>query len=1465
MPREYRQGTVLDQIDEENKNRDTDIGHIEQSHQPVFHKSQKSRDEIKIKRKLDLDKPEVQTFKITAAAVDEIIDAAAQRVGEQKAQEYLDKAGWIKKSFVRPSEKALIEKFKEEVKAEILANRNLMASIEGRALLNSKVEKLHADSDRATQAIFEVLVERAHNLERKSNEEFWGLSSGPEDKKSKQKNEKYETREKIAHTASMDAAAADLIAKWAFEEIPDRNAFDALAEEKIFRKLTTKANLGKAETFASNLFFVAEQYKESIEKTLKKAAKEFSPAEKTKVRNYLRGSVRLDINMALSKADMARRKPEGVMRAVEAVVDFTQMPYLAKLGKFAGTGFGKFLSKIPGGNFMSKTIDRLWGLSVGNPLVYAWVGNRLAYAAASGVGIKTAMLAGTALAVGLGPGTIMAIGAALGGGSYFALRKAAEMSRDRRRREDKAILGTGPKESLQPVDTREIGLKLILQLTEKKEPLTEEEKQKIGQWAAALRLHNVHNVNILGVSREEGESNKSNIVAVDNLQEAILNLLEKKHAEFQHYDSSANNWDAQARDFSRYIGDAERKLLEKIKLVDKEKAAEIVRGALVAGVVGGAIAGVGSILSPEVLKLLKEGVNVASHNLGGHDVFDTNYNTYAEALWHKGAEKLGWVPAAPTHFNGEMVPNDFAIFNGHTQIKLPVGYGSFHLHNNSGDFIVITDPAQHVVGNPIQVGADGIINPASWNHFTHDLGWQVNHADAAAAAHGGIPGHSRSFTDWLHDLRSHLPNGVKIEEAHFKGNYDNLTPNSDLNELNFHINVAGNGDVHWDVQNLMQYGSFHQVGGTFIPGAAPYQPDMTALLHSGDLKFVIIPDAAHPHDAIFLNMDSTGHAIVPKDIAQCLLNSATGHPKEGVLIGSAHILDRPGGGKDMIMINAIKGHGEAVNYDMSSAATPTGTTAGPAIWDARPPIVYTSEAPYGPAGYRRQTDEDITTAREKRETKELERQWKEQLAKMSPEEKMLMAQNDMLAVLSGSDKTLTAIIPAFDKTSARYRLDEAQQEKLLVDICKAKGMTDEEVKTALAQQVQQNAAPVAVAAGGGTPEAQASSTPAAQSFSTKKTALLNSLLAREMEASRKAAFPEAAPDRRFLSELNKRESNRAPHLEFSADDGLLKKKTDLDFINSLAESVHDFLVAEGLDANVYSLASYKIKITETPPYGWNEKDKSLLSVGTTESPNKIALDILEKIKTPDSPLEYRYRDLTEVNNSADNKEPTLKFSYDPGVLIGIGQSAVNNYGKRLHSELRSQIGTDPRFEDALLRINFINPRDPMPDVPDIDAHGYTIMTLPFGDNVKRDAGIILREMKRLAPETLPPVDRVFLRDINNLPGNQNPNIAFDMPDSIIREMGSPEAKIYVTRIAAKMEAKLNQLKAANGGRDRAFFESLVISVGVSRNAADLHGTLGADGSFQFTFPAYKGTVNREPDNRIEARINQQFEEIRNAP
>jgi hypothetical protein len=1434
----------------EDAKRQEDIGDVQEHHQEVF-RPRKAIDEVSVPTALDLDKPQAKVYKIAAVGVDEIVKSAARRMGEKKAQEYLDSSGILKRFFVRPSEKAIIDKFTKEAEREIRANRNLMASIKTRLDTHSDSAPLDAGSDLATYCIMEVLVENTWDTARVSEEAMWGLREKPVNVHLREGKDKYETREHVAHQASLDAKAAELIAKYVFGEITDRNTFDQQAEEEIFQKLTDKAKLDKQKMFASNLFYLAENYKKSIEQTLSKVGKEFTPAEKTKVKNYLQGCVKLDINLAQSKADLHRKKTTGVMRAVEMAVDFTQMPYLTRLPpNLSNTRFGKWLAKIPGLSYISGAIssglDRAWGLTVGNPIVYGYLGNRLGYAAASGVGAKAALGIGLT-AVGLGPGMVMALGAALGAGSYLGMRAAVEKLRDTRRREDQAVLGQGSREHMPVVDARNEGIARIKQLAQKPQALTTAEKQEIARWAAALRVQETHEVNLLGVSEGEGGRYKTNLLVVDDLRREIFTLLEARSGEFG---ATGADKKQQALAFTDYVQEQEKELIKLIEKADKEKGREILRRALLVGTVGGLCAGAASVLTPEAMKLIKAGSNRVVEHFGGAQVFDTNYSTFAEQLYNKTGETYGyWEPLSTNFYEGEMSPNHFAFMHGKTELSLPVGYGTFDLSSGSDHFVGITDPqGKALPGVRIPVDATGkISDPHAFDVLRDKLGWQVvntGETTSTTIASGGAKT-GGGWKDWITDLKAKGYTGVEVAPVNKMNFLDNPvagTTNPNVqNELNLFINKdAVTGEIIMK-SDLTQYGSWkgftpfedNGSGGLQLTAEAKAKfgteefPDLPSLFSKGEIKFFFTPKGGG--ETVFCDINTTtGEARFPSGMKMEEIFDATGKVRTDVDFGTAWVRDGGSGAKNLIVLNSEHGTGKALDF---AGQTQT-QTEKVGLWDLRPPKEY--GALYGPAGYRRQQDTEIAERREKVALAKIIKANKARLEAMSPQEKRAFLKLRLKQALLESGEIVDK---PFNEVSHLYSLSEADQTQLLNDMLDDYGVPETDRRSA-----NPTPAPTSAPANHGHghghdhdhDHAPAPTPTPPQKQTLSKEGLLNLLTVKHRESLK----PKEKANKERLKILNERQNNRGPHLEFLADDDLLKGRA-LPYTNQLAESILNYVVAEGLDANKYPTLNYRVKISEQGPFGWAQIDGiDVLTVNPVRSAQDTALQILEKVKGADG-LEYRYQDLPEINNEATNKEPLLRFSYDPAVVVKIGFDAINDYSKRLHKELRTRIGTSVAYKDVLLRINFFTPGTKLGGADsaraEVDAHGYTILNLPYADNVRRDAEIILREMKRLTPETAPKANRQFLETINALPGNLDPYAEISMPeDKLIVEMGPVNAEAYAKFVATEFRTYINDVMSRANPAEQQFFKRQPIKLRIMQSGNNRGFQDITDGTFVLT-------------------------------
>ena len=235
--------------------------------------------------------------------------------------------------------------------------------------------------------------------------------------------------------------------------------------------------------------------------------------------------------------------------------------------------------------------------------------------------------------------------------------------------------------------------------------------------------------------------------------------------------------------------------------------------------------------------------------------------------------------------------------------KLHIGGSMF---NNAGDYFAQRGTTLDAAAKYMQEWRAGRL---SWSHALPDKAGlalfpfeqppanirTIAGSPAITRTVPGTVGGTRSFAEWLADMKLKAISGTNIAEAHTRGFYENSTAmvvdkgtgkltGADLNELRFHL-VNGKGGMTLKAP-LLQYGSWHGAEPQLVKGGdaanemdyrisgpkadvAPggserVWPDVFKLMDEGKLKFVLIPKPGA--EAVYLDIDkTTGEAVVPKE------------------------------------------------------------------------------------------------------------------------------------------------------------------------------------------------------------------------------------------------------------------------------------------------------------------------------------------------------------------------------------------------------------------------------------------------------------------------------------------------------------------------------------------------------------------------------------------------------------------------
>ncbi|MCL5666738.1 MAG: hypothetical protein M1383_03135 [Patescibacteria group bacterium] len=1402
----------------------------------------------------DIDAAALAEERHKAAAVD--VTAIGERMaatkGRKKAEEHIEAAGKniFKKTFRRQTASGQIEKFRRQEAEEIYKR--------GRLLENR--EKSYEIVDEAIEAMEDASMRAASE-----NPEIYTGAAG----------------------AALDAAGADLIAALVTGDIKTREEFDERFNRDILPSIKGAATVPgeklDGKLYGNNMYDLAVAYKRQFEEKLEIVNQEFGPEQKEIVQKYLHKVLKLDVSLAKQGADLYELKSNSKwLRGMEAAINWTQSPVLSSM-VWKARKYRENAEK----NKVSRAIDRIGGLTFGNPVLYAYIGNRLGYMAASGLGVAAVkgLGIGAAATVGIVPGLIAAAGAGAGAGLYMGIRAAVEHYRGIRRREEQATLGQLKEEETPQRDARIAAAKLN-EITDKLNSaglITEGQKSEAAKIIATLNVQDKQKRNLFKVGKGEGEEYQTNFLAIQDLRRAIKEFVK------------TNNAQAEPARIDEMVAAAERQILEKIEKRDKELLAETRKQGWKVGWRSGVVAFGAACLAPGIGKILKGGWNKTLDILGSHKFhWDTSKVTFTEQIWHSLRSK------GANHYQGEYAK----------QVMLGTGgrkgdYISYPDPNKSGgmDIIKDKDHLDFVVNNQkvytARIDGSGHINESDLMQLKNRFGWNVERTvehippvAAAASAKG-------NFESWISHFKSSGHKGIDVTEVHTKGFYDNpevdesgnfINPHThNVNELRLHVTKLDNGGVKIDCSNLKDQGSWR------IAGETVDQPHMLALRGEGKLKFVFIPDSMHPHDAIVCDMDSAGNLIIPQGgKMHDLIDPATGQVRSGVVYGTARV-EQGSQGLDLYWINAQKGQaGLGMDYGAGAAGAPAGAGSEVVGYRLTPPVSHEFGEPWVLAGWRKETDEDVEEYREARKEKEkakeearkrkedekrrkrelkeqaeIVRKQTEEMLKIPPEERYRLAAQEIQEMFDQKKEN----DKVFEEICIRYILTDDQRKALRKTFLKAHlGMTDQQIDEELAKKKQEfetvHASAESSGGGGGGHDEQGKKKPAAPEKTKPKfdeaKALREIMREKIQEKKAKEVIRESTlkPDRAILTEINNRKEGRkyfGLHLEFEAEDKFVKGE-ELEKTNNFAEKLYSLLKAEGLDPLKYRGIRVKVKFTENPPFDRvvnNAENLITIPVQPGSSAEEVFVAMLHALGERGE-LTYKFKQIDIINKLSTNKEPWLDFAYEPLLTEVASEQKIRDYAADVQSKLREHpdVKNNDKYKHSTVKIHLTRGRAPKEAM--VDVHGNLVMEVDyeqFGSNPKAAADIVARQMKKKLEGEEPKVGRKFLQEINNDPDNKEPHVGYDMDDEIIKDMGEAEAKNYIINIAIKVNNKLQELKAANGVRNRAMFEAQILTVKVT-NRGDYHGKVERDGTWSLAFPPKK------PINEIVARINNQFEEIR---
>lgn len=697
------------------------------------------------------------------------IEQLAELVAENKLRAYMNRKGvgaFFSKAFAHLDEDAYRRKFYLDTLHAIESNRNLKASLEARVFGKGAVES-DDPHVRETLAQFDDVLR--HFAEGLHDEEERG--------------------DRFVADERLNGAASDLFVEYATTPNMDRTAFEQRVEDEIIPLMSGRnfAKDGKGglstaserenRMHASNLWHWAETYKEQVAQMTKDAQEKYGEKDPECIRRYVKGMLKLDLNIELSKRgrDLVNRDPSG------QIIEGTNK--VSKLSN-AEKAVSWLQNKIDW-----DPANKVLGAVMANPVAMGIVG---AIAGRAGVRAAATLAAGTALgAVLSGPMAVMAAGVAggtLAAGLFAKIRASKELKQDRGMvARDRALGRTpgGPRaermaEHVHEMESADRILEQLRGITgqEANPEAREAALRIIADTRARLEVRLQYAKDTIRVSAEEGERDLSLANAVDDIKR-----------QFQRIGAMADKNNTPA--LAQMIEARKQELLQEIAATDEKfdtfRKKESNRRALIGAAVGlasGAAMGWMRHAFHDQFEAVGSSIGSAAHRLkdfmfGGSNMPATNpampHIGVHEVPFENGTMRLpadrmfisdghgngiittnyGAPVSPPFHINpdGTVVDSGFggemAEWGGHIEHATQVVHGTqfsehlqpieFSNHAVTQHFEVpdnmnlsqaadgtfnITDHSGNVIEGGIQIGPDGKLLPASAN-LLRAHGWDL--------------------------------------------------------------------------------------------------------------------------------------------------------------------------------------------------------------------------------------------------------------------------------------------------------------------------------------------------------------------------------------------------------------------------------------------------------------------------------------------------------------------------------------------------------------------------------------------------------------------------------------------------------------------------------------------------------------------------------------------------------------------
>lgn len=393
--------------------------------------------------------------------IEDVVDALAKRRAKEKLEQLKHK-GFVKKIWIRMSEDGYLKKFEKEEENAIKENRNLMATIQARIRGKSEQEK-----DRGKEISYEQLDAIIDECKE-------GLVS----------------TESICHRG-INYQLASIFKDYATGKMEEsRESFEKRMEEKIIPLLRDSKVANPGDMYTSNLFALAQGYRDHIKNIIEKAQLEFGFNQEENIIKAIGAELSLDIKLANRDRDL-ESKPKTSLRFYEKLINLTQD--IPVLSKFIGNPVAAaFLGSLTG-----KTVTRM----------------------AIGFGVIGAGATGAWAALGT---------AAVFGGAYAAWRRSKDFKEDRRMDLNRRTLGENKDNEQLGERNKKMGEFAYDQIIaeeaiEKLNGLASPEDAVvlIADLEARLSVSKERKVDLIGVSQESGRKYESNIIPMRDLRGAL--------------------------------------------------------------------------------------------------------------------------------------------------------------------------------------------------------------------------------------------------------------------------------------------------------------------------------------------------------------------------------------------------------------------------------------------------------------------------------------------------------------------------------------------------------------------------------------------------------------------------------------------------------------------------------------------------------------------------------------------------------------------------------------------------------------------------------------------------------------------------------------------------------------------------------------------------------------------------------